>query len=452
MAATRVLVDLLVDDELRGAELEIGQFRFDRLAQRLRRLAARRAQRPRRLAIGLARRRLHPPRASPALPRRSAAWRARRGTWRAPRQAHRQSRDACAPRRAARTAAPRPARVRPDRTPSRASALRCASDVWSSALSAVSSASISGWNTLAPLSALRISRRIRPASAGAGAVGPLRISSASRTSSADFSSCISRCRRSASVVFLAGLGRELGQFVDDVPGIILARRRLGDHAPAAPRRAASTSTSGRMRVDEPRRPASSSPPKASSSARCVAASTSARSSCWPWISTSLAPIALQQPGADRLVVDERSRPAIGVLHAAQDQIGVVGDFVLAQRDARRMIGRQLQHGDHLPAVGARAAPARRRRARQAPGVSASSRIDLPAPVSPVSAVSPSSRPRSSWSISTMLRTESALSTRRDRALSIEDVATPARADREQNSNELTVLASPGARSRAGSPC
>ena len=36
----------------------------------------------------------------------------------------------------------------------------------------------------------------------------------------------------------------------------------------------------------------SSPAKASSSRRCVAASTSARSSCWPWISTSAAPTAL----------------------------------------------------------------------------------------------------------------------------------------------------------------
>jgi protease-4 len=44
-------------------------------------------------------------------------------------------------------------------------------------------------------------------------------------------------------------------------------------------------------------------------------------------------------------------------------------------------------------------------------VSASSRIDLPAPVSPVSTVSPPSRPRSSWSIRTMLRTERALSMR-----------------------------------------
>ena len=37
------------------------------------------------------------------------------------------------------------------------------------------------------------------------------------------------------------------------------------------------------------RPASSSPPNASSSRRWVAVSTSARSSCWPWISTSTAP-------------------------------------------------------------------------------------------------------------------------------------------------------------------
>ena len=39
------------------------------------------------------------------------------------------------------------------------------------------------------------------------------------------------------------------------------------------------------------RPRASSPPKASSRARCMAGSTSARSSCWPWISTSAAPMA-----------------------------------------------------------------------------------------------------------------------------------------------------------------
>jgi hypothetical protein len=51
--------------------------------------------------------------------------------------------------------------------------------------------------------------------------------------------------------------------------------------------------------------------------RCAAMSTSARSSCWPWISTSAAPSALQHLHAHRLVVDEGAGAPVGELHAAQ---------------------------------------------------------------------------------------------------------------------------------------
>jgi hypothetical protein len=77
-------------------------------------------------------------------------------------------------------------------------------------------------------SALRLSRRIRPASTGPGAIGPLRISSASRTSSAAFSSCIRRWRRSARISSSPSSARELAEFVDGVAGVVLARGSLGD--------------------------------------------------------------------------------------------------------------------------------------------------------------------------------------------------------------------------------
>ena len=63
------------------------------------------------------------------------------------------------------------------------------------------------------------------------------------------------------------------------------------------------------------------------------------------------PHRLQQPGGNRLVVDEGTGAAIGQLHATQDDVLIVGDGVLAQRLARRMMARQLQHRHHLPALG-----------------------------------------------------------------------------------------------------
>jgi hypothetical protein len=66
---------------------------------------------------------------------------------------------------------------------------------------------------------------------------------------------------------------------------------------------------------------------------------------------------------------------------------VVGNSVVAQRLARRVGARQLQHGDHLPRFGARA-DQRGIAAPASASASASSRMDLPAPVSPVSAVRP----------------------------------------------------------------
>ena len=144
---------------------------------------------------------------------------------------------------------------------------------------------------------------------------------------------------------------------------------------------------------------------------------------------------LHQSGTDRLVVDEGAGAAVGVLHAPHDQVGVVGDLVLAQGDARRMLGRQLQHGDHLPALG----PVAHQRSIAAAAKRQRQRVEedrlCRRPVSPVSAVSPPSSPRSSWSISTMLRTERALSTRGQLRAGTDTKAARDRSrGREQNSN------------------
>ena len=187
--------------------------------------------------------------------------------------------------------------------------------------------------------------------------------------------------------FLRRLGSEPLQFLDRVAqpvGLALRaldlgalRRQLALRARAARPTARSTSAASPSR-----------PPKASSSARWVAASTSARSSCWPWISTSAAPSALQRLHAHRLVVDEGARAAVGELHAAQDQFVLGRDVVAAMQRARP----DGPRGSSKAAVTCPcSAPWRTSAASpRAPSASAkaSSRIDLPAPVSPVSTASP----------------------------------------------------------------
>ena len=58
----------------------------------------------------------------------------------------------------------------------------------------------------------------------------------------------------------------------------------------------------------------------------------------------------QQRRRDRLVIDEGAGAAIGKLHAAQDDVFVIGYGIVAQGSAGRMIGGQSQHGHHLPAL------------------------------------------------------------------------------------------------------
>ncbi len=57
-----------------------------------------------------------------------------------------------------------------------------------------------------------------------------------------------------------------------------------------------------------------------------------------------------QLNANRLVVDERLGAAVGRLHAAEDQIAIVVDAVLAQEEPRRMAGRDVEDSGNLAPV------------------------------------------------------------------------------------------------------
>ena len=56
--------------------------------------------------------------------------------------------------------------------------------------------------------------------------------------------------------------------------------------------------------------------------------------------------------ADRLIVDEGARAPVGELHAAQDEIVLGRDVIGLEQRARRMLGRDLEHGGHLALLGA----------------------------------------------------------------------------------------------------
>ena len=56
--------------------------------------------------------------------------------------------------------------------------------------------------------------------------------------------------------------------------------------------------------------------------------------------------------ADRLIVDEGPRAAVGELHAAQDQFVIAVEIVVGEDAARRMIRRKLERGGDLTVLGA----------------------------------------------------------------------------------------------------
>ena len=109
-----------------------------------------------------------------------------------------------------------------------------------------------------------------------------------------------------------------------------------------------------------------------------------------------------QRDAGRLVVDEDAGAAVGGLHAAQDDVAVVVERVLGKDGARRMVRGTSKTADTWPC----AAPWRTSEASpRAPSASdkASSRMDLPAPVSPVRTERPAEKSMSSRSIRTISR-------------------------------------------------
>ena len=137
--------------------------------------------------------------------------------------------------------------------------------------------------------ALRCRRRSRLASCGTGEAGPDSTSCASAMSVAIFSARIIAGARLRKLGLLARLRVELRQFGRRCAQIFrLARRRLDLGAVARQLLvgAAPALPASRRRC----RPAPTCPPNASSRSRCAAGSTSARSSCWPWISTSARPM------------------------------------------------------------------------------------------------------------------------------------------------------------------
>ena len=164
---------------------------------------------------------------------------------------------------------------------------------------------------------------------------------------------------------------------------------------------------------------------ASSRARWPRGLSRPRSSCWPWISTASAPMSRSSAGGTAGAADEGAAAAVGLERPPERSAARPAPISMpcsASSAMGRMIGRKLEFGGDRRPRPRRCAPARCRRARRAPGPSASSRIDLPAPVSPVSTPSPGSNSRSSRSTSTTSRIDELPQHRRPRRRSISSAA------------------------------
>src|SRR5882724_8993783 len=146
----------------------------------------------------------------------------------------------------------------------------------------------------------------------------------------------------------------------------------------------------------------SRPAKASSSWRWVEASTSARSSCWPWISTSAVPTAFRVCTLIAWsLMKARVRPSASCTRRR----------IISPSSSRPLAARMAVAGwpfgtSNTAVTWPWSAPWRTRPASPRPpsaSAKASSRMDLPAPVSPVSTARPRENSISSRSISTMSR-------------------------------------------------
>src|SRR5215207_8032760 len=172
-----------------------------------------------------------------------------------------------------------------------------------------------------------------------------------------------------------------------------------------------------MTVDQaPATFVTSSPPKASSKARCPRGLSRPRSSCWPWTSTARAPISRSNPaGTDAAPTNARLPPS--ALRERRRINGSPSSVSIPCSASNAWTGWSADSSISADTDAAssplRTSPASERAPSASPN--ASSRIDLPAPVSPVSTPSPLSNSSSSCSTSTTLRIASCLSTARPRA-------------------------------------
>src|SRR6476620_5178735 len=146
----------------------------------------------------------------------------------------------------------------------------------------------------------------------------------------------------------------------------------------------------------------SRPAKASSNCRWVEASTSARSSCWPWISTSAEPTAFRVCTLiDWSLMKARVRPS-----ASCTRRRIISP-VSSRPFSERIFAAGWPLGTSKVAVTCPCStPWRTRPASPRPpsaSANASSRMDFPAPVSPVSTARPRENSISSRSIRTMSR-------------------------------------------------
>src|SRR6185503_6876124 len=146
----------------------------------------------------------------------------------------------------------------------------------------------------------------------------------------------------------------------------------------------------------------SSPAKASSNCRCVEASTSARSSCWPWISTSAAPTAFRVCTLiDWSLMKARVRPS-----ASCTRRRIISPVSSSPFSDRILAAGWPLGMSKVAVTWPCSAPWRTRPESPRPpsaSAKASSRMDLPAPVSPVSTARPRENSISSRSIRTMSR-------------------------------------------------
>jgi hypothetical protein len=137
-----------------------------------------------------------------------------------------------------------------------------------------------------------------------------------------------------------------------MPRILFVRRRLCDHCPLRRHSGVRIDQRRMRRSDDDHRPLITTKRiKQRTMRRCVDQR--------PVI---VLPVDLDDQRADgleearryRLVIDESPCPPVGKLHAAKDDLGVVGDVILPERRSRRVVLGKLKDRNNLPAVAARA--------------------------------------------------------------------------------------------------